>query len=245
MIVYGTRMYGKVDAYRDTYIATRFVHIWFLPLIPIGSHLVLGESEDGDGFRGMPVGLSLRSMFAGYLRVWGVFGCIGSLIALIVAIKDAVSGADTEGSIIDIVLAGFVFVVAVAMMGVAWGLVGRLNSEEKKKRFVYSHFTGIDADPAELRDARTAIRQELFKQIGERAQGLAQTGYRSPYDPMTQWPTIALDPSVRDHEFVGAAFVLSRLEASLLQGPQKAQMDMTHHALWQRVMQLAPPPEQP
>jgi hypothetical protein len=243
MIVYGMRHYGRIDEYQGTFIMTKFIHVWFLPLIPAGSHLVLEEGED-DSYSGISVGLNLRSMFAGYLRVWGVFGCIAGLIGLVISIKDALSAADPVDDIVNIVLAGFAFVVAIAMMAIAWGVVGRLSSEEKKKRFVYAHFAGVGADLAEMREARTSIREGLFKYIAERAQGLSQTGYRMPPDPHNHWPQIALDPSFRDADFVGAAFALSRVEGSLLQGPAKAQMEMTHHALWQKVMQLAPPPEQ-
>jgi hypothetical protein len=38
IIVWGSRLYGKVDAVPGLFhVATRFGHIWYLPLIPMGS----------------------------------------------------------------------------------------------------------------------------------------------------------------------------------------------------------------
>jgi hypothetical protein len=243
VIVYGSRLYGRIDDCNGTYIATRFAHIYYLPLIPLGSQLILGHDDEDDSFHGVSISLSLRSMFAGYLRVWGVFGFIGSLIALVLSIRGAMNANDATDDIVNLIEAGFIFVIAIAMMGFAWGVLGRLSSEEKRKRVVYKHFTGISADPAQLKDARTPIRESLFQKIGERAQGLAQTGYRMQVNPMTHWMQIALDPNVQDADFIGAAFTLARLETSFLAGPPKAQMEMTHHALWTRVLQVAPPPQ--
>jgi hypothetical protein len=245
MIVYGTRHYGRIEEFRNTYVVTSFIHIWFLPIIPTGSHLVLGESEDGEATRGIPAGLSGRSVFAGYLRVWGIFGVIGSLIALFIAAKSAFGAEDMTDALVDLVIAGFVFVVAAVVLVVAFGLIGRLSTEEKRKRLVYEHFAGMPVDPASLRDARAPIRERLMHTLAERAQGLAQSGYRTQVDPVTHWAQVALDPSVRDPAFIGAAFTLARLDTSLVQGAAKAQLEMTHHALWQRVLEIAPPPLNP
>lgn len=89
MIVYGTRHYGKVDrlgldAKGGPYVATRFAHVYFLPLIPLGSTLVLAES--GNGVEGLKLSLSGKSVLFAYLRNWsvflvGVFGLIGFFAA--------------------------------------------------------------------------------------------------------------------------------------------------------------------
>jgi hypothetical protein len=246
LIIYGSRLYGRIEDFCGTHISTRFVHLWYLPLFPTGSHLVLGQSDDGDGYRGIPIGLSFRSMIAGYLRVWGVFGLVGSMIGLFVAISGMVSGKGSRSDgvsddLVNLIMSGFIFVVAAAMMAFAWGVIGRLSHSEKQKRVLYQMFTGIAADPAVLRDARNDVRAGLFQKIGERAQGLAQTGYRIAVNPMTHWAQIALDPTVNDAHFIGASFVLAQLEGSFLQGPAKAQMEMTAHAIWNRVLQIAPP----
>jgi hypothetical protein len=132
------------------------------------------------------------------------------------------------------------------MLVVAFGLVGRLDTEEKKKRMVYEHFTGAPVDPATMREARQSIRERVMQVIIERAQGLMQSGYRAPVDPVQNWMQAAADPTVTDPAFLGAAFTLARLDASLVPAPQRAQLEMLHHLLWTRVCQVAPvqlPPE--
>mgnify|MGYP001793913914 CR=1 FL=1 len=89
MIVYGTRHYGKVDrlgldASGGPYVATRFAHIYFLPLIPLGSTLVVAET--GKGVEGLQLPLSGKSVGFAYLRCWGllgvlVLGVVGALAA--------------------------------------------------------------------------------------------------------------------------------------------------------------------
>lgn len=78
MIVYGMRHYGKVDEVDGLgYIKTRFAHIWFLPLVPLGSMFVM--SEEGDGVQGLKVGLSGRSVVAAWSRTWVVLTTLGML----------------------------------------------------------------------------------------------------------------------------------------------------------------------
>jgi hypothetical protein len=71
VIVYGIRKYGRCDdlgaeAGGDIHVATKFFHIWFIPLVPTSSFLVLGE--EGDGFRGISIPMSGKSVFAAYFR---------------------------------------------------------------------------------------------------------------------------------------------------------------------------------
>lgn len=65
MIVYGTRMCGRVDETQVGHVATRFVHVWFVPLVPLGSFFVVGESAK-------PVPFSVRSVLIAYVRSFGV-----------------------------------------------------------------------------------------------------------------------------------------------------------------------------
>lgn len=71
MIVYGIRKFGRCDdlgpeAGGDIHVATKFFHIWFVPLVPTGSFLVL--AEEGNGFRGISLPMSGKSVFAAYFR---------------------------------------------------------------------------------------------------------------------------------------------------------------------------------
>jgi hypothetical protein len=69
IIVWGTHHYGKVDGHGTEYMCTRFAHLYFVPLFPMGgSRWVLrGFADD---LLGYDVPISGRSVLATYLRVW-------------------------------------------------------------------------------------------------------------------------------------------------------------------------------
>jgi 4-amino-4-deoxy-L-arabinose transferase-like glycosyltransferase len=81
MIVWGTRLFGKVDEVPGLFhVATQFFHVWYVPLIPLGTHLVF--EEGGEGWQGLPVRLSLKSVTVAWVRGFAaagaiVFGLIG------------------------------------------------------------------------------------------------------------------------------------------------------------------------
>lgn len=80
MIIYGHRHYGHTDEIEGLgYVSTRFVHIWFLPLVPFGSIFVVGEDEDG--MRGVKVPLSFKSVFSVWTRTAALLGGIASFVA--------------------------------------------------------------------------------------------------------------------------------------------------------------------
>lgn len=70
-IIYGTRTYGTIDAPDGTQHATRFVHVYYLPLVPIGGMRLISED------RGVPIPLDWRSVLLAYGRVWGFLGVAG------------------------------------------------------------------------------------------------------------------------------------------------------------------------
>ena len=67
----GTSLYGHVD-YIDGLgsVATKFFHIAYLPLIPVGTYFVLEDSDDGYGFKGASIASSPLSILIGYLHGW-------------------------------------------------------------------------------------------------------------------------------------------------------------------------------
>lgn len=81
IIVWGTRLYGKVDEVPGLFhVETSFFHMWYLPLIPLGSHVVIAKS--GNSWRGAKVALSGKSVLVAWARLWllvggVVFGMIG------------------------------------------------------------------------------------------------------------------------------------------------------------------------
>src|SRR3954470_7743622 len=87
VIVYGTRFYGKVKAAGSSFLGTQFFHIYYVPLIPIGTHLILEESGGGS-YKGIKSDFSFKSMLAAYLRVWGPLAVIASIAIGVGAIED-------------------------------------------------------------------------------------------------------------------------------------------------------------
>jgi len=237
IIFYGIRPYGKTRACGSSYVVTRFFHIWFVPLFPVGSQLVLEPLPDGN-YRGMDIGLDIKSTFAGYARVWGP-------IAVIAAIATGIGILDDVDDAASMLVAGgftaFVVLALLALTILSFAVVGTLSNEEKQKRNVYALHTGYHVDPADMGQARMSVRERLMATIHERARGLASMGYRGPGDPTQAWPHYALDPTHNDDALVTAAFALARIDASMGQGPYKSHMDTLHDQLWQRILRMNPP----
>jgi hypothetical protein len=79
VVVYGTQLYGRVDHVPGVfYVATKFAHCWYLPLIPLGSYAVIDESADE--FAGIPIGWSGKSILWAYLRAAVVLYGIASIV---------------------------------------------------------------------------------------------------------------------------------------------------------------------
>jgi hypothetical protein len=232
VIVYGTRFYGKVKAAGGSFLGTQFFHIYYVPLIPIATHLILEEGGGGT-YKGIKSAFSVKSMLAAYLRVWGPIAVIAS-IAIGVGALDDVSDDGFAMAVVGI----FTAVVTLALLVgtiLGWAVVGKLSHDEKKQRAVYALHLGYSVDPADMGDTRHSFRESLLGKITERARGMAAMGYRMNADPAVAWPHVALDPTHNDEALITAAFTLARLDASLAQGPNKFQMEQVHDQLWQRI----------
>ena len=232
VIVYGTRFYGKVRACGRSFLGTQFLHIYYVPLIPIGTHLILEEHGDGS-YKGIKSAFSFKSMMAAYLRVWGPLAVIAAVCIGIAAIDDV-----SDEPLAMALVGGFTGVVVLALLIgtiLGWAVIGKLSIEEKKQRAVYALHLGYHVDPADMGETRQAFRDGLLGTITERARGLAAMGYRMNADPAVAWPHVALDPTHNDEQLITAAFTLARLDATLAQGPHAAQMEQVHSQLWQRI----------
>jgi hypothetical protein len=99
IIIFGRRWYGRVDEHEGQYLATRFFHIYFVPLIPLESMWV--NRDMGRQLYGVPTGIKGRSVLSGYARIWGPIAAVGGaaaiaaggLFGLPIAIAGAVAGA--------------------------------------------------------------------------------------------------------------------------------------------------------
>src|SRR5262249_49788159 len=55
IFIWGFRLFGRVDEVPGIFhVATKFFHIWYIPLIPVGSHLVLGRTSTGAFGKAVP-----------------------------------------------------------------------------------------------------------------------------------------------------------------------------------------------
>lgn len=81
IIVLGSGLYGDVDAIPGIgNVATNFGHLYYLPLIPTGSHFILEQTSDG--WRGVPIGWSMKSILMAWLRLGlGFLALISGVVA--------------------------------------------------------------------------------------------------------------------------------------------------------------------
>ena len=87
VIVWGSRLYGKVDEVPGFFhVATRFGHIYYLPLIPMKSFVVLGQS--GEEFTGVPIPLSFKSILLAWVRAGLLLAAIVMTFAALVNLGD-------------------------------------------------------------------------------------------------------------------------------------------------------------
>lgn len=90
IIIYGSRLYGKVDVVPGFFhVETKFGHLWYIPLIPVGSYLILNKS--GDGWNGVQIPLNFKSICFAWLRAASL---VGGVVASIIALATAKEGVE-------------------------------------------------------------------------------------------------------------------------------------------------------
>lgn len=80
IVIWGNRLYGKVDQVPGRcHVATRFFHLYFIPLIPLGSYVV-GKGYEEEG---LPIDLSAKSVCAAWMRAsFVIMSVVGGFMAL-------------------------------------------------------------------------------------------------------------------------------------------------------------------
>lgn len=92
MLHFGTHHYGKVDQVPGLFhVKTKFFHVHFLPLIPLGSYLHL-ENAAVEGHDGIPIDWSWKSVLFAWVRstllTGGAVLTIIALTGLVVLLED-------------------------------------------------------------------------------------------------------------------------------------------------------------
>jgi hypothetical protein len=228
MIFYaGTRLAGRVEAHRGTFVVTEFLHLYYLPILPTRSYLVLEARSDAGAARRLPIDLHPVSILAGYLRAWAT---LGAGMCLVLACLTFGNPASLAGGMAAIVLTG------VALW--AWRPLGRLSVEERAQRDVYAALTQIPADVALLARTFDPFRFTLHANVAEGARSMMATDYRSTIDPTKEWAEVALNPTMRNRAFLEACFTLSRLDWARAKGATRAKLAGQHRRIWQRMRAL-------
>ncbi|HVK76909.1 MAG TPA: hypothetical protein VM734_26465 [Kofleriaceae bacterium] len=126
IIIWGTRHYGRVDSVEGGFAATKFAHVWFLPLVPMGSMWVTADT--GEGLYGHEIPLAGKSVAAGYLRLWGPVAAVAGIVA---------------GSLTGFAVAG----VAAALCGWSWTWRSRRDPRERRRAAWHQAAFGTACDP--------------------------------------------------------------------------------------------------
>jgi hypothetical protein len=77
IIIYGTALYGQVDNHGGQRQLTRFIHVYYVPIIPVDTLWVTRALPSGN--QGHAVAMNARSVVAGYARIWGPIAAVGAL----------------------------------------------------------------------------------------------------------------------------------------------------------------------
>jgi hypothetical protein len=238
IFISGTRLMGRIEELDGTFIATRFLHVNYVPLVPLRSYLVL-ESDIGQPAR--PVGaaairrsveiaLHPISVFAGYARVWGAMGAIFFVVGAVVSAR---------GPGLAIFLALAILTAGIATW--SWTKLGRLSSDSIERRRAYAALTREIVDPALLCRNNEAFCRSLRANVVEGAKGVMGMGYRTALDPEREWAQIALDPTVRDPAFLQACLTLARIEWARTRGAVRVTLASQHDQIWEKLKSLAHP----
>ena len=112
VIIYGVHLLGKTDEVPGVfYIKTKFFHIYYIPLCPVKSYLVLEEdhrSRRNGTFRGIEIPLHGKSVWLAYLRTIAVLGSIASFVSAMILATDPWEWKNRPGVMILIVSSFFI-----------------------------------------------------------------------------------------------------------------------------------------
>lgn len=231
MLVFGNRLYGKLLQCGESYVATWFFHVWFIPLFPLGSAVVLQPLE-GNQVQTVKTSLQWRSVGLAYLRGWSVFLLLHGLLNWAENTPDDPSLYGPAVSALAVVLAVVGFFV-----------LGRTDAATRARLELYREVFGYPVDLALLGPAADAVATSVHERLVAFGRTTAMN-YRVMYDPATQWGLIALDPSMTDRGFLVHAMALARIERGRAQGEARAALDTLHDQIWARLQGLhaAPAP---
>jgi hypothetical protein len=231
IIIFGRRPYGRVDVSEGTFVLTEFVHLWYLPIAPTGSHVVL--SRDARGLcQNLPIRMHGVSVLAAYIRTWGAIGVGAFLVGALAASDDGWMSA------LPLLVCAAGLATAVV---VAWTKLGKLPPAELARRRVYARFAGVAVDVGLLGGHAEGLLRSLREAIRTQGKALLSGTYRTVHDPAEQWAEVALDPTVLDRTFLETCLTLARVEWSRATGAERLRLADVHRRIWKRLSTELPP----
>ncbi|HSQ55140.1 MAG TPA: hypothetical protein VLM40_05290 [Gemmata sp.] len=143
MMVFGDSYFGLVDRVPGLfYVKTRFLHVWWVPLVPRESWVI---HDDGRGKHGYRIPLSWKSVFVAWSRL--ALGVMFTMVALMLV---PIFEADPRKMTIPPVVAAGVVVALLAVLVGAYVLTYRWARPREKRAFQLAMWLRID--PAEMAD---------------------------------------------------------------------------------------------
>lgn len=200
---------GEVHRAWDTFVATPFVKVLGLPILPVGPARVY-QGHSGNPPRAVAsAGLRAVSVLRAYGWVWPVLGFASLLLVRTVGPSWALAAS------------------VVCMIGIfVTSSAGRLDERGLLLRRVYAEALGFAADPRELVSGPWEGR--LVEYVQRRAAELSGDGYRQS---SATWDTVALDLAVTDRAFLVAALTLARRRSAPDAMPVRTTTTMSQAAL--------------
>lgn len=205
IVVHGVARYGRVDRVDGQHTATRFHHVFGLPIVPIGSEWIV--HRDRLGAHGRACRLSWKSVFAAYVRWW----CPAVAAALGVWIARGAGEALVPAAVVAVLL------VTIALASLVLG--GTHEPRARRRTALQRGVLGIALDPLRLpRDTAAVllpILQERFDAMsgGRTAMDVAGDGAVSPEITANAFVVLRLLAAVRVG--VGAEQALAASERML------------------------------
>lgn len=232
MLVFGTRLYGKTLRCGESYVATWFFHLWFVPLLPLGSAVVLRPLE-GNQVQTIKTSIQWRSLGLAYLRGWSVFLLLHGIFNWVEAVPEDPS---LYGPVVS--------AAALVLLVISFFVLGRTSDETRARLETYGEVFGYPVDLALLGGSADSLAAAIRERIVSFGRTTAMN-YRAMYDPATQWGHIAMDPSMVDRGFLVHALCLARIERARVTGAARAELDALHERIWSKLRGLHAAPALP
>ena len=158
MLVYGTRYFGKVDEVPGHFhVATRCRHLWYLPLVPLDSWVILEGTRTFDpGGEWSAGGVRLPSIrWRSVLCAWGRYGLVWAV--LVAAVTGLVPLLDVAFDAVSPKTALVRLTVAAGALVSLW-LSYRLSRASRARAEALCRFLGLSEESTSVVRRRVAGR---------------------------------------------------------------------------------------